>query len=165
MNKKIYVDFAYLILLASTFGAVLVLGAFVAPVVFHTDKIVYGILIDNYNAGIIMGEIFRRFSYWIYFVAFFVTLYEASLYKMGQRDKIAFLASSVTVFTSLMFSAVYTPKILAMQALGSDATNSTTFKNIHIASEIDFKILAVALIVLFVRRLMLLPLTAKPNNI
>ena len=55
-----------------------------------------------------------------------------------------------------MFSAVYAPKILAMQALGREATQSDTFANIHIASEIDFKILALSLIVLFVRRLMLL---------
>ena len=159
MNKKIYLDFSYLVMLASTFGAVLVLGAFVAPIIFHTDKIVSGILIDHYSAGIIMGEIFHRFSYWIYFVAFFVTFYEAALYKTGKRDKIAFISSSIIVFTSLMFSTVYTPKILALQKLGSDATNSTTFENIHIASEIDFKILAIALIVLFVRRLMLLPIT------
>jgi hypothetical protein len=55
-----------------------------------------------------------------------------------------------------MFSAVYSPKILSMQALGSEATQSDTFNNIHIASELDFKILAVGLVVLFIRRLMLL---------
>jgi len=58
-----------------------------------------------------------------------------------------------------MFSAVYAPKILAMQALGAEATKSDTFANIHIASEIDFKILAVSLLVLFIRRLMLLPVS------
>jgi len=55
-----------------------------------------------------------------------------------------------------MFSGVYAPKILAMQSMGVEATQSDTFENIHIASEIDFKILAVALFVLFIRRLMLL---------
>ncbi len=158
MNKRIYTDFSYLIILASTFGAVLALGAIVAPVVFNTDKLTLDLLIDHYNSGIIMGEIFRRFSYWIYFVAVVVIVYEALWYKMGQRDAIAFGASFVVVFTSLMFSAVYSPKILAMQDLGREATNSDTFEHIHIASEIDFKLLAVSLIVLFVRRLMLLRL-------
>ncbi len=158
MNKRIYTDFSYLIILASTFGAVLALGAIVAPVVFNTDKLTLDLLIDHYNSGIIMGEIFRRFSYWIYFVAVVVIVYEALWYKMGQRDAIAFGASFVVVFTSLMFSAVYSPKILAMQDLGKEATNSDTFEHIHIASEIDFKLLAVSLIVLFVRRLMLLRL-------
>jgi len=159
MSKRIYADFSYLIILAATFGAVLVLGAFVAPVVFHTDRILVGMLMDNYNAGIIMGEIFHRFSYWVYFVVAFVVLYEGAIYKTGARDATAFASAFVVIFTGLMFSAVYSPKILAMQALGSEATKSDTFANIHIASEIDFKILAVALVVLFVRRLMLLPVT------
>ena len=156
MKKNIYIDFAYLIMLAATFGAVIVLGAFVAPVVFHTDRILDTALLDNYNAGIIMGTIFHRFSYWVYFTAFFIIVYEAIMYKSGKRDNIIFFSVVTTVFSSLMFSAVYSPKILAMQALGSEATQSDTFNNIHIASELDFKILAVGLIVLFIRRLMLL---------
>ena len=159
LSKKIYIDFGYLVILAATFGAVLVLGAVVAPVVFHTDKILVDMLMNHYNAGIIMGEIFHRFSYWIYFLAIAVVLYEGALYKTGQRDAIAFGASVTVIFSSLMFSAVYSPKILAMQALGAEATKSDTFSNIHIASEIDFKILAIALLVLFVRRLMLLPIS------
>ncbi|MCF6309579.1 MAG: DUF4149 domain-containing protein [Sulfurimonas sp.] len=156
MKKNIYIDFTYLIILAATFGAVIVLGAVVAPVVFHTDSIVNTVLLDNYNAGIIMGEIFHRFSYWIYFLAFSVVAYEAVMYKTGQRDNVIFVSSVTVVFSSLMFSAVYSPKIISMQVLGREATQSDTFKNVHIASELDFKILAVALLVLFVRRLMLL---------
>ena len=156
MNKKIYIDFSYLVILASTFGAVIALGAFVAPVVFNSDKFLVDVTLNNYNAGIIMGEIFHRFSYWIYAIAAFVVFYEAAQYKMGQRDAISFASAVTVIFTSLMFSAVYAPKILAMQALGREATQSDTFQNIHTASEIDFKILAVALLVLFIRRLMLL---------
>ena len=156
MKRNIYLDFGYLILLASSFGAVFTLGAYVAPVVFHTDSLLVGMLIDHYNSGIIMGEIFRRFSYWIYFLAIYVAFYEAYMYKMGQRDALAFGSAVVVVFTSLMFSAVYSPKILSMQSMGAEATQSDTFSNIHIASEIDFKFLAVALIILFIRRLMLL---------
>lgn len=143
-------------MLGATFGAVLVLGVIVAPVVFHTDRILVDMLMDNYNAGIIMGEIFHRFSYWVYFVAVAVIVYEASIYKTGQRDAVVFASSIIVVFSSLMFSGVYAPRIIAMQALGAEATQSDTFENLHIASEIDFKILAVALLVLFVRRLMLL---------
>jgi len=156
MKRNIYVDFSYFIVLAASFGAVMVLGAFVAPVIFHTDTITVGLLIDHYNAGIIMGEIFRRFAYWIYFLALFVSVYEIIAYKMGQRDAITFASAVTVLFTSLMFSSVYVPKILSMQALGAEATQSDTFDHIHIASEIDFKILAIALVVLFVRRLMLL---------
>ncbi len=156
MKKRIYLDFSYLIVLAASFGAVLVLGAFVAPVIFHADRIVVGILMDNYNSGIIMGEIFHRFSYWIYLLAAFVVVYELMAYKSGQRDSIIFGSSVTVVFSSLMFSAVYAPRILSMQALGAEATQSDTFASIHIASELDFKILAISLLILFVRRLMLL---------
>lgn len=157
MKRNIYIDFSYFIVLASSFGAIIVLGAFVAPVIFNTDKILTSIVIDNYNAGIVMGEIFHRFSYWIYALAAFVAIYEAIHYKLGHsRDAIAFGASVIVIASSLMFSAVYAPNILSMQAMGVEATQSDTFQNIHIASEIDFKVLAVALIVLFVRRLMLL---------
>ena len=156
MKRNIYADFGYLIILAASFGAVIVLGAFVAPVVFQTDKILHGVLIDNYNAGIIMGEIFHRFSYWMYMLAFYVVTYELIMYKRGQRDSIVFASSVTVVFSSLMFSAVYSPKILAMQALGPEATQSDTFANVHFASELDFKILAVSLIILFIRRLLLL---------
>ena len=156
MRKRIYIDFSYLIILAASFGAVIVLGMIVAPVVFHSDKILVDTILDHYNSGIIMGEIFHRFSYWLYVVAVSVALYETAMYKMGQRDAVVFGSAVTVLFSSLMFSAVYSPKILSMQAIGTEATQSDTFKNIHIASELDFKILAVALLVLFVRRLMLL---------
>lgn len=156
MRKRIYLDFSYLVILAATFGAVMVLGAIAAPVIFNPEKILVDITLDQYNSGIIMGEIFHRFSYWIYFVATVVIIYEALMYKLGQRDAIAFASAVTVVFSSLMFSAVYSPKILSMQAIGVEATQSDTFKNIHLASELDFKILAIALIVLFIRRLLLL---------
>lgn len=156
MKKNIYVDFTYLVILAASFGAVITLGAFVAPVLFHTDKVLHSIVLDNYNAGIILGEVFHRFSYWIYFLSFYITTYELIRYKLGQRDTIIFISSITSVFSSLMFSAVYTPKIIELQSLGVEATQSDTFVNIHFASELDFKILAISLLVLFIRRLMLL---------
>jgi len=132
VKRNIYIDFSYLIVLAATFGAVVVLGGVVAPVIFHTDTITVGILIDHYNAGIIMGEIFHRFSYWIYFLAVYVALYEAAAYKMGQRDAVLFGASVTVMFSSFMFSSIYVPKILSMQAAGSEATQSDTFENISV---------------------------------
>ncbi|MBA1432265.1 MAG: DUF4149 domain-containing protein [Epsilonproteobacteria bacterium] len=128
----------------------------VAPVVFHSDRYLVGMLIDHYNMGMIMGEIFRRFAYWSYFLSVYIAFYEAYMYKNGQRDALVFGAAVTAVFSSLMFAAIYVPKILSMQSMGKEATQSDTFANIHIASEIDFKLLAAALLVLFIRRLMLL---------
>jgi len=159
LKRNIYADFSYLIVLAASFGAVLTLGALVAPVIFHTDRILAQMLLDKYNAGIIMAEIFHRFSYWLYFLAVFVSGYEVYQYKNGQRDAWLFASSGMVVFASLMFSVVYAPKILEMQALGAEATQSDTFETIHLASEIDFKLLAISLVVLFVRRLMLMKIS------
>lgn len=159
MKRNIFIDFAYLITLAATLGAVVVLGAIAAPIIFHTENILHSVVLDSYNAGIIMGEIFHSFSYWIYFLAFFVLFYELIMYKKGQRDPIIFASSVTVVFSALMFSAIYSPNIISMQRLGSEATQSDTFKNIHLASELDFKILAAALFILFIRRLMLLKLS------
>lgn len=161
MNKRLVIDFSYLLLLAAAFGAVMVLGIIVAPVIFHMEKLTMDIIVDHYNSGVIMSEIFVRFSYFIYFLAFCVALYEAAMYKMGQRDKILFYSSSVVVVTALLFSAVYVPKILELQTMGREATTSDTFGNLHLASEVDFKLLALTLVILFIRRLMLLRLTNK----
>ena len=156
LKRNIYFDFGYLITLAATFGAVMTLGAIVAPVIFTSDAYTVGMMLDHYNMGIIMSEIFRRFSYVIYFTVAYIAIYEAVMYKSGERDRILFLSAFVAVFSGLLFSAVYVPRILAMQAAGAEATQSDTFANLHFASELDFKILAAALIVLFVRRLVLL---------
>lgn len=156
MRNNIYLDFGYLVILAASFGAVMTLGMLVAPVVFNPNTLLVDVTLDRYNSGMIMSEIFHRFSNWLYGVVALVVIYEAMWYKKGQRDAIAFASAFVVVATSLLFSAVYVPKILSMQALGVEATLSDTFANIHSASELDFKLLALSLIVLFVRRLMLL---------
>jgi len=156
MKRNIYLDFGYLVILAASFGGVMTLGVLVAPVVFNPNTLLVDVTLDRYNSGMLMSEIFARFSSWLYAVAIVVALYEAMWYKKGQRDALSFASAFIVIASSLLFSAVYVPKILAMQALGSEATQSDTFANIHIASEIDFKILAVALVVLFIRRLMLL---------
>lgn len=139
-------DIIYLILIASTLGGVLVLGIFVAPVVFNTTTL------ERYQEGIIMAEIFSRFTYWLYAMLIGIVLYEGWEYKKFKRDRIMIASSLMSIFTILMFNTVYTPKILALQALGEEATLSEEFSNLHMASEIDFKLLAVSLIVLFVRR-------------
>jgi hypothetical protein len=160
--KNLYIDTAYLLLLGMTLGAVLFLGIGVTAVVFHTEYLLATPL-SHYDEGLIMSEIFRRFSYWSYFMAFFIIVYESFEYKSMKRDKIAGLSAFIAIFTLLMFSGVYVPKILQMQEEGEKATQSSAFEAVHMGSEIDFKILAVALIVLFVRRLMLLR-TIKPNS-
>lgn len=156
MNRRIYIDLFYLLLLGATLGAVLVLGALVAPVVFNSDSVLSVALLDHYSEGVIMAEIFHRFTYWGYAVVLSVIMYEGALHKMMERDKIAGASAFGVVATLLMFCGVYTPKILALQQAGPEATMSDAFNNLHVASELDFKLLTLALAGLFVRRIMLL---------
>lgn len=155
MNKKALVDVIYLLLIAMTAGAVLVLGVFVAAVVFHSEIYLTIPLLSRYEEGKIMGEIFRRFTYWAYFMSVVIAVYEVSRYKVMQIDKISILSALGSLGTLLLFSAVYTPKILEYQARGEAAIDGS-FEALHKASEIDFKILLVMLLVLFSRRTYLL---------
>ena len=163
MNRRnnIYVELAYLLLLGASLGAVLVLGIIVASVIFNSEQYLPIALLDHYNEGILMGEIFHRFSYWVYGLCMAVVIYEILEYRALRRDGIAQIAALVVIGTSLMFSGVYAPKILQMQALGVEVTMSDAFDALHKASELDFKILALALAVLFVRRIMLLRVVKK----
>lgn len=151
MNKKALIDVIYLLLIGMTAGAVVVLGVFVAAVVFHSELYLTVPLLSRYEEGKMMGEIFRRFIYWGYFMAVVITVYEVSRYKVMQIDKVAILSALGSVGTLLLFSAVYTPKILEYQARGESAIDES-FEALHKASEIDFKILLVMLLLLFGRR-------------
>jgi len=155
MNKKIIIDVTYLLLIAMTAGAVLVLGVFVAAVVFHSEVYLTLPLLSRYEEGKIMGEIFQRFTYWGYFMAVVIAVYEVSRYKVMQIDKVAILSALGALSTLLLFSAVYTPKILEYQSRGEAAIDES-FEALHKASEIDFKILLVMLVILFSRRAYLL---------
>ena len=156
MTSKQWSVVVYLLLIAMTLGGVLTLGIFVTATIFHSDSYLVGTMLDHYNEGVLMAEIFRRFSYFVTFIALVVFVFEANEYKQGRRDNWVMISAFFIISSAMMFSAIYTPKILAMQALGAEATQSDAFGALHMGSEIDFKVLALALGVLFVRRMRLM---------
>jgi len=156
MNMKQWNVILYLMAVGVTLGGVLVLGILVAPVIFNAHALLPNNLLGRYEEGMLMGEIFRRFSFWAYGMAAIMLVFEINEYRRMRRDKWAIMTALLCVATLLMFAAVYVPKILAMQAMGPDTTASEAFTSLHSASELDFKILAAALIVLFVRRMQLM---------
>ncbi len=83
-------------------------------------------------------------------------MYEAARFKAMQIDKISILSAMGAIGTLLLFSGVYTPKMLEFQQLGEVAMMNNSFESLHKASEIDFKILLVMLLILFCRRAYLL---------
>lgn len=152
MNKKALVDVVYLLTIGMTVGAVLILGAFVAAVVFHSEVYLSIPLLSRYEEGKIMGEIFRRFTYWSYVMAAIIVGYEIVRFKAMQIDAVSIMASFGSVGTLLLFSGVYSPKMLEYQQLGEAAMMNNSFELLHKASEIDFKIMLIMLLILFGRR-------------
>lgn len=151
MVKSKYLDVIYLLILGITIGAVLVLGIMVAPVVFGSEHYLTTPWLSRFEEGKLMAEVFSRFGYLGYITVLMVLFYEIAKYKYMLIDKISMLSAIGVVATILMFVAVYTPKILEYQALGESAIDES-FEAIHRASELDFKIMLVMLLVLFARR-------------
>lgn len=152
MNKKAIVDVLYLLTLGMTVGAVFILGVFVAAVVFHSEVYLSIPLLSRYEEGKIMGEIFRRFTYWGYIMATIIAVYESARFKAMQIDKVSILSALGSIGTLLLFSGVYSPKMLEFQQQGELAMMNNSFESLHKASEIDFKIMLVMLLILFGRR-------------
>ena len=152
---KRVIDVIYLILLGASIGGVLTLGIIMTSTVFNSEAYI-GPLLSHYQEGQLMAQGFDKFSYFLGFMAIVIAAYEMYSYKILQRDNTVMMATFIVLSTIGLFIGVYTPKILAMQAEGEAASESVAFQNLHLGSELDFKILVVALIVLIFRRLYVL---------
>ncbi|NKQ41065.1 MAG: DUF4149 domain-containing protein [Sulfurovum sp.] len=153
--KKIFriATIVYLILLTATLGAGLFAGIVVAPVTFNTENWLGSTVLTHFQEGQIMTENFIRLSYLVNVTVVAIFLYEAFKYKMQERDSITILAAVITISSGLFFGHYYVPEIITMQLAGEAMTQSETFAAIHRASEIDFKIFSVTLLVLIIQNM------------
>lgn len=154
-NLKRIIDLTYLILLGASIGGILTLGIVMTSTVFHSANYI-GPLLSHYQEGQIMSGGFVKFSYFLTLMFFVIMFYEIYSYKILQRDKTVMISALVSLFTIGLFTGVYTPRILQMQKLGQEATQTPEFERLHLGSELDFKILVAALIILMGRRLYVL---------
>lgn len=145
----------YLVILGMTLGAGLYAGAVVAPVTFHSELYLGDEILSRFQEGLIMTENFVRLGYLVTFTVVVVTLYEGYKYKMFDRDMTTMLAAFTTISSGLLYTHYYMPQILELQKEGESMTESTVFENVHLASELDFKLFAAALLVLIGRNLYL----------
>ncbi len=150
---KKWIDIAYLMLLGATLGLVLSLGALVAPVVFHMDRL--GLEASHYQMGLVMSEIFVRSGYWLNFTAIVIALREGYAYKSFDRDRIIVPSAVTAMLMIFLFSLYYTKAIVAYQQKGAGIIDDPKFQALHKASEIDFMLLAISLALLLGRRLYL----------
>ena len=147
------ITIAYFILLGITLGAGLYAGIVVAPVTFHSEHYLGSEILNRFQEGLIMTENFVRLSYLVDFTVLAVALYEGFKYKNFDRDTVTSVSAFLVIATGLLYVHYYIPQILEFQAQGETVTESKLFENTHFASELDFKLFALALLVLLARNL------------
>ena len=156
MSKlKRSIDMIYLVLLGMSIGGILTLGIIMTSTIFNSENYI-GPLLSHFQEGQIMSAGFEKFNYFLGFMGIVIMTYEAYSYKILQRDITVMIATLFALSTIGLFIGVYTPKILEMQAIGETATKSEAFNQLHLGSEMDFKILVVSLLVIMGRRLYVL---------
>ncbi len=144
---------AYLTLLGVTLGAILFAGAVTAPVIFNAEKYIGEGLLTHYQEGVLMTQNFIALSYLLNIVMVSVFLYEGYKYKMFERDKLTTASALLVIMAGAMFNFYYLPDIINMQLAGPAMTASEQFINTHKGSELDFKILALAILVLMIQNM------------
>ncbi|MBA1420924.1 MAG: DUF4149 domain-containing protein [Epsilonproteobacteria bacterium] len=147
------VTMAYLIFLSAVLGAMLYAGIVVMAVTFHTEAWLGTDLLTRFQEGQIMTENFLRLSYLVNVMIVVVAFYEGYKFKKFERDTVTQVATFFVLATALLFSQYYLPDILSMQQQGEAVTKSVAFLNTHKGSEINSKILALALLVLIVQNM------------
>ena len=150
---KSWIFIFYVMVLGICAGSILSLGVFVAPVIFVPDLILGNGVLSHYQSGLLMSHIFVKSNYLLNFTALFIIFYEFKAFFSLDRDKFSFFVSILVVYCIGLFTLYYTPYILKSQSLGEKVINSAGFENMHKGSEIDFKILLVALLLLIGRRI------------
>lgn len=138
-----HLDFLFFILTAFIFSSTLILGAIVAPVVFHSGEFISSVSLSRFENGQLMSEIFRRFSIVLNIAVLIIIIYEALNYKKFLQSGFYMIAFAVLIVSALLFSFYFTPIILGLLGSGTQVINQniTAFETLHKASEIDFSVL------------------------
>ena len=140
----------YLIFLGMMLGAVVYAGAVVAPVIFGSEQWLGSEILSRYQEGQIMTQNFVRLGYGLTVMMLAVFLYEGYRYKMGEHDKVVTSVTLIVLATAALFNYYYLPDIVSMQSMGVEAVQSDVFKSLHKGSELDVKVMAVAILALMV---------------
>lgn len=150
--KKLVTAF-YIFMLCASASVIFLLGSFVAPTIFHTERIHGVALMSHYDAGLVMSSIFVKSNYILLVSLITITFYDGMrIFKKRSNTLIGILAG-VSVLGLAGHIFFLTPKILEFQAAGEFATKSDAFATIHMLSESNFKLVLFCLISLALIRL------------
>ncbi|NEW61330.1 DUF4149 domain-containing protein [Sulfurovum sp. bin170] len=155
MTKKIFriATITYIITLGAVLGAGLFAGIVVAPTIFHSESLLGGELLSNFQEGLIMTVNFQKLGFLVNFTVFFILIYEATKWKAFESDRWTLISAFLVIATGLLFTSYYIPDIIEMQLAGEAMTQSDAFLNTHKGSEINFKIFAFATLALLILNL------------
>lgn len=144
----------YVIVLTSVIAFSLFAGAVVAPVIFNSSSWVGEPILNRFQEGLMMTEVFVRLSYPLVVVCVFSMGYELFNYWKKESDWIALISMSLMVGTGLLFGFYFIPEILHLQSQGPTVTQSPVFSAIHKTSELCFKITVLSGLVLVFRNIL-----------
>ncbi len=155
MTKKLFkiMTMAYIVILGGLLGASIYAGAVVAPTIFHSERFFGGAILSQFQEGLLMTSNFEKLGVVVTIGVFFALFYEATKWKNFESDRWTLIALFIFVSSGLLFSGFYIPDIVSMQLQGEAMTQSEIFKNVHFASELDFKIFAFSTLALLILNL------------
>lgn len=130
-------------------GAIVCAGIFTAPSIFGAKNL--GVDISKFESGIIMTSIFLKLNNLLIItlvLSIFYTIYGGIRIFNKTQTTIQGILLSINAICIIVF-IYFSEKILQIQKLGSKATSTESFINMHHQSELVFKILLFSLIINF----------------
>lgn len=150
--KKLFTAY-YIFILCAAASVIFLLGSFVAPTIFHTERILGVALLSHYDAGLLMSQIFVKSNYILLITMLTIAFYDGMrIFKRRSNALISTLAG-ISVLTLGIHIFFLTPKIVEFQAAGEFATKSDSFATLHTLSEANFKLALFCIISLALMRL------------
>ncbi|ELJ8894664.1 DUF4149 domain-containing protein [Campylobacter upsaliensis] len=143
----------HLFLLAAMIGVELILGVVVAPVVFYPQGLIGENVLNHFQSGLMMSDIFVKMGYVLLVVALFNALYELiNFFKKEEKFQLRFskfALSIIVLILALFFVFYFTAYILEAQKMGESVIKTAEFQSMHEASEVVIKIIVCMQIFLY----------------
>lgn len=143
----------YILILGMALGAGIFAGAMTAPVVFHANDYIPGATLNHYQMGSLMSELFARLNILIILSLVAILIEEVRKFRFREKDTFESLSAVLILIAGTLFAFYYVPEILTLQSQGPEATVTEAFANLHDASEMWFKVYALFMAVLIIRKM------------
>lgn len=145
----------YLLLLGICIGSEIAVGMLVAPVIFFPTSFLGEGVLNHYQSGILMTQVFLKFNVLLMLCMLLITAYEVYMYRIKKHDFVSAVILFIALLGSLAFVLYFTPYIVEAQKMGAEVTATTEFRSVHGWSEIVMKAILISQVSLFFRRIWL----------